>query len=674
MSSGNTTGQDQLIWEIAELLRGGWKQYEYQDVILPLVVLKRLDAMLAGTKPALLEMCERLEKENVDRDPILKKAAGADFYNCSKFDFDKLLDDPAQIAKNFRKYLQGFSPNVQDIFSKFDFDRQLERLSGGNMLYMVVKALNRVDLHPERVSNHDMGAIFENLIRRFNEQSNETAGEHYTPREVIKMMVEVLLSPDSEDLKRENKVKTVYDCACGTGGMLSTAKEHILEAINPKAKIYLFGQELNAVTYAVCKSDMLIKGDNPERIKGGDKDHAKASTLSNDQFADLQFDYLLTNPPFGVDWKKDKEAVEREHEMRAYSGRFGAGLPRISDGQLLFLQHMVSKMRPVSDGGARLAIVFNGSPLFTGDAGSGESEIRRWILEKDWLDAIIALPDQLFFNTGINTYVWVLSNRKQKERKGLVQLVDARTFFEKERKSLGNKRHKISDANRERIRELYDAFEESEYSKIFRTTDFAYRQIIIERPLRLNFQASADRLTRLRTHKLFAEDVESTKKKAKDLDKEAILAALEKFGDKLYRNRETFVTNLEKMFEKAGLKVTTPAMKAVLSELSERDETADICLDANGNPESDSELRDTENVPWGRDVNEYFENEVRPYVPDAWINAEIRDHKDKKTGKVGYEIPFTRYFYRYQAPRDLTAIDADIVKVEDELLKLLKQI
>jgi len=659
----NSTSKAGLIWNIAELLRGSWKQYEYQDVVLPLVVLKRLDSILVDSKPKVLEQYNQF-KGKVDVDPVLKSVTKTGFYNISQYDLKKLLEDPKHIANNLRNYILGFSENIQEIIAKFDFEKQIDRLEGGNLLFLVLKELDKVDLHPKTTDNHDMGYIFEELIRKFAEQSNETAGEHYTPREVIEMMVEVLFSPDKELLKKKHIIKTVYDCACGTGGMLSTSKEHILKTINPDADIYLFGQELNPATYAICKSDMLIKGDDPDRIKGGDKDHSKASTLSNDEFLSDHFDYALTNPPFGVDWKKDKEAVSREAE-RGFAGRFGAGLPRISDGQFLFLQHMISKMRNVSEGGSRIAIVFNGSPLFTGDAGSGESEIRRWILEHDWLETIVALPDQLFYNTGINTYVWFLSNRKVKERKNKVQLIDARQFYEKMRKSLGNKRHVISSKDREHILKLYESNKNSEYSKIFSTTDFAFRQIVIERPLRLNFQVSQERIERLRETASFQKADEKTQK--------IVLGILENFSDKnLFKEREKFLELLEKQFPKKLL--SAQMLKALKDALSERDEAAEVCLDKNGQPEADSELRDSENVPYHQDVMEYFEKEVKPFVSDAWINETVVDLKDGKMGKIGYEIPLTRYFYKYQPPRALEEIESDIEEVENELLELLKKL
>lgn len=574
-----------LIWNIADILRGGWKQHEYQDVILPLLVLKRLDAILADTKPEVLEKYNEY-RGKVEVDPILKKTSGVGFYNISPYDFAKLTEDPSHIAKNFKHYINGYSENIRDIFEKFAFSKQLERLEGGNLLFLILQEFNKVDLHPDSVDNHEMGLIFEELLRKFSEMSNETAGEHYTPRDVIRLMVEVLLSPDSGGLKKPHVIKTIYDPACGTGGMLTIAKDYILKEINPKAEVYLHGQELNAVTYAMAKSDMLIKGEDPELIRGGEKDHTKASTLSNDQFFGKTFDYGLSNPPYGIDWKKDKDAVEKEAK-RGFAGRFGAGTPRISDGQLLFLQHLISKMRPEKDGGSRIGIVHNGSPLFTGDAGSGESEIRRWILEKDYLEAIIALPDQLFYNTGINTYLWFVTNRKSPERKGKVQLIDGRGFYHKMRKSLGEKRKEVDEDGRAKLLKLYTDFKETEHSKVFKTTDFAYRQITIERPL------MAD---------------------------------------------------------------------------------GEIVKDKKGDVMPDKSLRDYENVPWDTDVHEYFKKEVQPYVPDAWIDESVRDHKDNQIGKVGYEIPFTRYFYTYEPPRPLEAIEKDIEQVENELLALLKQL
>ncbi|HAT68558.1 MAG: restriction endonuclease subunit M [Candidatus Yonathbacteria bacterium RIFOXYC2_FULL_47_9] len=660
----NFNQKTSMIWNIADILRGGWKQHEYQDVILPLVVLKRLDSILVDTKAKVLEKHNEYKGKVNDLDPILKRTSGVAFYNISDYDFKTLLGEPALMGKNFKKYIAGYSQNIQDIFEKFEFNNQLERLEGGNLLFHIIQELNKVDLHPKAVDNYAMGHIFEELLRKFSEMSNETAGEHYTPRDVISLMAELLLEPDKADLKRPHVIKKIYDPACGTGGMLTVAKDYILEHINKEADIYLYGQELNSVTYAMAKSDMLIKGENPDLIRGGEKDTTKASTLSNDQFLGEVFDYGISNPPYGVDWKKDKEAVERE-ASRGHAGRFGAGLPRISDGQLLFLEHLVSKMKPEKDGGSRIAIVHNGSPLFTGDAGSGESEIRRWLLEKDLLEAIVALPDQLFYNTGINTYLWFISNRKPKERKGKVQLIDGRTFFKKTRKSLGSKRHEIDTESKKKIFDLYTKYEESEYSKVFNTTEFAYRQIQVERPLRLSFQVSDAHIEIFKTQKAV--------EKLNDKEREAILAYLASFPNKeLFKNQAKFLEVFDSHFKE--LKMKAPIKKAILDALSERSEDADVCLDASGKPEADSELRDHENVPWGIDVNEYLSKEVKPYVSDAWINESVCDAKDGKVGIVGYEIPFTRYFYKYEAPRSLEAIETDIEKVENELLVLLKQL
>lgn len=476
----NPKNQAGLIWNIADILRGGWKQHEYQDVILPLVVLKRLDSVLAKTKQNVMQTHNQMHGKVSDDSlvPFLEQAAGYKFYNTSPYDFKKLLDDSEGIYANFINYLDGYSPNVRDIVEKFDFAKQLNKLKGGKILHLIIKELDKVNLSPETVSNHDMGYIFEELIRKFNEQSNETAGEHYTPREVIRLMVRLLLEPDAKRIKGESKILEIYDPACGTGGMLTIGKEYIREQINPDATVYLYGQELNPQTYAIAKSDMLIKGEDANRIKGGSGEHSEDSTLSNDQFYDKQFDYVIANPPYGVDWKKDKDAVEAE-AARGSAGRFPAGTPAVSDGQMLFLQHMVSKLRPVRDGGGRVAVVHNGSPLFTGAAGSGPSEIRRWILENDYLEAIIALPTNMFYNTGIATYIWVLTNRKSTERKGKVQLIDASNIFHKLRKNLGDKNKELTAEDIDKIFGLFDKFTQSKKSKIFATTEFGYTQVTV---------------------------------------------------------------------------------------------------------------------------------------------------------------------------------------------------
>lgn len=682
----NFSQQTSLIWNIADILRGGWKQYEYQDVILPLVVIKRLDSILTDTKPKVLESYDQWHGKIQDLDPILRKASGVAFYNVSPYDLKKLAEDPRNIAKNFKKYLNDFSPNIRDIIEKFNFNEQIDRLEGGDLLYYILGELNKVDLHPSRVNNHQMGYIFEELLRKFSEMSNETAGEHYTPRDVIEVMVEILLEPDKEAINKPHVIKTIYDPACGTGGMLTVAKDYILNNIKNDAQIYLYGQELNSVTYAVAKSDMLIKGENPDLIRGGEKDHSKASTLANDQFYGEVFDYALSNPPYGVDWKKDKEVVTRE-ATRGYAGRFGAGLPRISDGQLLFTQHLVSKMKPASDGGSRIAVVHNGSPLFTGDAGSGESEIRRWLLEKDLLEAIVALPDQLFYNTGINTYLWFLTNKKSKERQGKVQLIDARDFFKKARKSLGQKRKDIDEEAKKKIFKLYTDFKENKYSKIFATTDFAYRQITIERPLRLSLTVT-DRVADIARPSAGDSMVASFNRGnifgiKSDFRAERSYFMLEALKGKTFLSRDGFTDAFMAQGKKLGFFIdyTKKEQEAVakitallFKHFGTQNDNAEVALDKDGKPEPDNSLKDFENVPWGTDVNVYFDTEVKPYVPDAWINESVVDHKDGKVGVVGYEIPFTRYFYEYVPPRALEAIEQDIESVENELLTLLKQL
>lgn len=614
-----------FIWSVADLLRGDYKQSDYGKVILPFTVLRRLDCVLAPTKQAVLKRLEELRAKNIQHvAPVLQRAAGQKFYNISRYDFQSLLADPNNIAANLMNYIQGFSDDARDIMNYFSFADQIRRLDEANLLYQIVEKFASIDLHPDRIDNMTMGYIFEELIRRFAEQSNETAGEHFTPREVIKLMVYLLFNEDEHtDLHKKGIIRTLYDPACGTGGMLSVAEE-VLHSMNPHAQLKVFGQELNPESYAICKADMLLKGQDPSRIKFG-------NSFTNDQLKDEKFDYMLSNPPFGVEWKKVEKEIRKEHEELGYSGRFGAGLPRISDGSLLFLQHMISKMKPVSEGGSRLAIVFNGSPLFTGGAGSGESNIRRWIIENDWLEAIVALPDQLFYNTGISTYIWVVTNRKSARRKGKIQLINAVSFFQKMRKSLGEKRNELSDNHIEVIARLHREFAEGKFSKIFDNEDFGYRRITIERPLRLNFQVSDERIELLQEQSAFKNLVKSRKKgeaaiaeiQAGKRRQQEILAVLQSLrSDKLYKNRDEFVKVLKQAFKAAGQPLKASILKAILAALSERDETADICTDSKGNPEPDPELRDYENVPLKEDIHEYFEREVKPFVPDAWIDEE----------------------------------------------------
>ncbi|MFP7673495.1 N-6 DNA methylase [Marivita sp. S0852] len=659
-----------FVWSIAEILRGDFKQSEYGKVMLPFVVLRRLDCLLQDSKQAVLEAGKSLP-ENADdatRDMILFGAVGGNVkvYNLSRFTFESLKgQDPGQLHQNLIDYITKFSPNVRDIFlDKFRFTDQLKRLKDGGILWNVFERFCEVDLHPDTVSNLEMGYLFEELIRRFSEMSNETAGEHFTPREVIRLIVDLLIANDDAKLTGRGIIRQVYDPACGTGGMLALTEEALKE-FNPSIRVELFGQELNDESFGICKSDMLVTGHDPEQIAFG-------NTLTQDAHAGKKFHYMLSNPPYGVDWKKYQEPIKAEAENMGMGGRFGAGTPRISDGQLLFLQHMISKMRDDEDG-SRIGIVMNGSPLFTGGAQSGESEIRRWMLENDWVEAVVALPTDLFYNTGIQTYVWLLTNRKPKHRQGKVQLIDAsgERFWSSMRKSLGSKRREITDEARAEIVRLYADFLNGEsgqddVSKIFETTDFGYREIRVERPLKLNFQVSDERLARLSDYKPYT--------KLEKADQNNIEAALSAIGDQLFTNRDAFEKALSKALKATGLKIGAPIRKAILAALSERDEDADICTDKNGRPEPDTELRDHELVPLSEDWHDYMEREVLPFVPDAWVDQSHTDARDKQVGRVGYEINFNRYFYYYVPPRPLEEIDAELKALEAEIAGLLKEV
>jgi len=682
-----------FIWSICNLLRGPYKRNEYRKVILPLTVLRRFDCILEPTKARVLEEFDKLKgkSENIVN-AQLRTITGVPFYNLSKLNFKKLLDDPNQIAPNLNSYINAFSPNVRQIFEKFDFGIQVNKMNEKNLLFNVIKkfASDEIDLSPANIDEMQMGYVFEELIRIGAEQSNEEAGEHFTPREVIKLMVNLLLSPET-DLRKSHVVKTIYDPACGTGGMLSVAESYIRN-LNSDAQPHLFGQDWNDEAYGICRADMLIKGEDSDNIKPD-------CTFEKDGFPKEKFDYMLANPPFGVEWKQQQKTIENENQTLGYDGRFGAGLPRINDGSLLFLQHMISKMRSSEEGGSRISIVFNGSPLFTGDAGSGESNIRQWIIENDWLEAIVALPNQLFYNTGISTYIWIVTNRKEQRRRGKIQLIDAREYFVKMRKSLGNKRNQIGDGEEGRpdqiaeISKIYGNYQHDEtraveteginkqviVSKIFDNNDFGYNKISVERPLRLNFQASAERITRLDGIKAFIKIAGSDKKNEAIRQQEIqtglkrqeaikiMLADLAKATrEALFKDRLAFLKELKSIDQKSGVRLSAPELKAVLEALSEKDETAEICRDAKGRPEPDSDLRDTENVPLQENIDEYFKREVLPHVPDAWI-----DHT--KT-KVGYEIPLNRHFYRYEPPRSLVTIEADIKGLEQEIMILLAEV
>jgi type I restriction enzyme M protein len=685
-----------FIWSICNLLRGPYKRNEYRKVILPLTVLRRFDCLLTSTKAKVLEEYPRIKgkPENVVRS-LLQKVSKRPFYNLSKLDFAKLLDDPNQLAPNLNGYISKFSPNVRGIMERFAFDQQIARMAEKNLLYEVIKAFAKIDLSSEHVDNVQMGYVFEELIRIGAEQANEEAGEHFTPREVIKLMVNLLLSPE-KDLRRSHVVKTIYDPACGTGGMLSVSEKYIRD-LNSDANPHLYGQDWNDESWAVCQSDMLIKGEDAKIVL--DDTFTKDAFDRDDKGKKITFDYMLANPPFGVEWKQQAGYIEKEHATLGYDGRFGAGLPRINDGSLLFLQHMLSKMQAPKDGGSRIGIVFNGSPLFTGDAGSGESNIRQWIIENDWLEAIVALPDQLFYNTGISTYIWVLTNRKERQRKGKVQLIDARQFYVKMKKSLGNKRNKIGDKDEgetDQIGEITRIFgdyrdgDTREFvvdgkkkalpvTKVFDNADFGFHKITVERPLRLNFQASAGRIARLEEETAFANFASSGKKneaarrediavgKARQQVIRELLGTLAKQSkEKLYKDRETFLADLRVLDRKRGVHLSAGELKAVLSAFGERDETAEICRDGKGKPEPDPDLRDTESVPLKESIEAYFKREVLPHVPDAWI--------DKSKTKVGYEIPLNRHFYRYEPPRQLEEIEKDIQVLETEIVAMLKEI
>ena len=635
-----------FIWSVADLLRGPYKPAQYGKVVLPLTVLRRLDCVLEPTKAEVLARYESLKSGPLgNTEPVLNHVAKQAFHNTSRLDFPKLTDDPNNIAPNLQQYIAGFSSRAREIIEYFGFEAEIEKLDKADRLYLVVKKFAEIDLHPDAVSNVEMGYIFEELVRKFSEAANETAGDHFTPREVIRLMVNLLFEPDSEALTMPGIVRTLCDPACGTGGMLSVAEDYLRE-LNPQARLECYGQEYNPESYAICGSDLMMKGQNLENIAFGD-------SFTADGHAGARFDYLLANPPFGVEWKPQERFIRDEAETLGYDGRFGAGLPRINDGSFLFLQHMIAKMKPE---GSRLAIVFNGSPLFTGDAGSGESNIRRWVIENDWLEAVVALPDQLFYNTGISTYFWIVTNRKRPERQGKVQLIDATGFSQKMRKSLGNKRNELSDEQIAEITRIYGEFAEGEHCKIFANQSFGYRKITVERPLRLNFQASEKRLGRLQTEKVW--------QKVKDQD--AGSAMLRAMPGELFTDRPAFEAALKVVARASGLKLNAPLKKAILAALSESDGAAAICLDAKSNPEPDADLRDTESVPLDEDIDEYVTREVSPYVPDAWID-------DSKT-KIGYEINFNRYFYEYVPPRPLGEIEADIRTLERDIMQMLGDI
>lgn len=669
----NFTEKANFIWSIADILRDSFRRSKYQDVILPLTVLRRVDCVLEPTKIEVLKEYNKFKGKIQNLDPLLCKASGYVFYNISPYSFESLLNDPHNIASNLQAYINSFSENMREVLEKFDFRNTIAKLEESGLLFLVIERFKNINLHPDNVDNHEMGTIFEELIRRFNEALDENPGEHFTPREIVLLMVDLLVRAENGKLTNDYKVIKVADPACGSGGMLTIAKERLLER-NPTLQVHIFGQEINPETFAICKSDLYMKS-----VDGKDAENiAFGSSLSHDAFPQERFDFQLANPPYGKEWKMDENEVRAEAEKP--NGRFIAGLPRISDGQMLFLQHMLSRMNPVEAGGGRVAIVMNGSPLFTGDAGSGESEIRRWIMENDWLETIIALPEQMFYNTGIATYIWVLNNHKKENRCGKVQLIDATGIWTSLRKSLGNKRREITSAQIDEIFQLVACFEENVQSKIFVSTDFGFRKVTIERPLRLDFQTSPERVARLQDQPAFLGLAQSKKKdpKERQTDEEMgrekqslLLKMIQAMPTTIFMNRVQFENELEASCKKLSIKLDASIRKAILSALSERNEEAEVCLDKDGQPEADSDLRDTENVPLLEDINEYFDREVKPHVPDAWINTSMIDLIDGKVGKVGYEINFNRFFYVYQPPRPLEEIESEIKQLQKEINQLL---
>ncbi|HFD87710.1 MAG TPA: SAM-dependent DNA methyltransferase [Gammaproteobacteria bacterium] len=659
-----------FIWSVADLLRGDFKQSQYGRIILPFTLLRRLECVLAPTRAKVLAEYEKRKDSDLPLDAFLKKAAKLPFYNTSPMDLSSLGE--TQILDNLDTYIRSFSPDAREIFEHFGFHEFLEKLDEANLLYMVMQKFASMDLSPKTLDNHHMGLVFEELIRRFAESSNETAGEHFTPRDIVHLTT-ALLFTEQQDKIGPGKIVTVYDPTAGTGGFLSEGEEYI-HSISEQARVTVFGQELNPESYAICKGDMLIKGHEIQNIKLG-------NTLSDDQLAGEQFDFMLSNPPFGVDWKKVQKTVQDEHRHKGFAGRFGPGLPRVSDGSLLFLMHLMSKMRDVQEstsaaqgrkpkavdpkqGGARIGIILNGSPLFTGGAGSGESEIRRYILENDLLEAIVALPTDMFYNTGIATYVWILSNHKEKERKGKVQLINATDLGEKMRKSLGSKRKYLTEDSIDAIVRLYGEFTEGETCKLFDTTAFGYRRITVERPLQLAFYPRDEiRLQALQADKAWARLDEKLQ--------QSILDALPQFEEEKVLSRDTFKHWLKVHMD--GEQLPAATFKLLQKHLGEHDEEAEICT-TRGRPEPNPDLRDHENVPLGEDIYEYFKREVLPHVPDAWIDEAKKDEKDGLVGIVGYEIPFNRHFYKYVPPRQLEEIDADLDKVSREIMTLLQEI
>ncbi|HCZ9305791.1 TPA: type I restriction-modification system subunit M [Vibrio parahaemolyticus] len=689
MTNNNFSSTAAFLWSVADLLRGDFKQSQYGRIILPFTLLRRLECVLEATKEQVLDKYESVKAMPFEaQEKVLTHTAQFSFYNTSKMDLNKLGE--TGVARNLENYIQSFSPNAREIFEHFDFFNTIDKLEEADLLYKVAKRFASTDLHPNVINNYGMGLVFEELIRRFAESSNESAGEHFTPRDLVRLTTSLVFSHDDELLTQSGLVRSIYDPTAGTGGFLSSGMEYVLE-LNERASLSAFGQELNPESYAICKADMLIKGQKVDNIKLG-------NTLSNDQLRTDKFDYMLSNPPFGVDWKKIQKSIVDEHNEKGFEGRFGAGLPRVSDGSLLFLMHLISKMRPLTvedkakGTASRIGIILNGSPLFTGGAGSGESEIRRYILEHDLLEAIIALPTDMFYNTGIATYIWILSNNKAPNRKGKVQLINAskerpknggrgrsgggestdeieHVFYAAMRKSLGSKRRELTEDGIETIVKTYGQFVENEFSKIFDYQEFGYRRITVERPLKLAiYPKDETRLEALKADKAWS--------KIDDSVQEAILNALAQFEEEKLLSRDQFLKTLTKNL--AGTKLSATQQKLIVKYLGEHDDDAETCLVKSGKdkgkPEANPDLRDNENVPLTETVAEYFAREVLPHVPDAWIDESKIDELDGQVGIVGYEIPFNRHFYVYEPPRKLEEIDADLDAVSAEIMQLLQEV
>ncbi|KMW24781.1 MAG: class I SAM-dependent DNA methyltransferase [Clostridiales bacterium] len=673
MNTDNNFNHVAFLWNIAESLRGTYKEEDYRKVMLPMIVVRRFDCLLDDYDREIIKsvykeydfLPEEEKDEIVIADLKENHNINLQFYNVSDFTWKKLLDDSENIKSNFEEYLNGFSNNVKEIIGKFKFKDEINQLDKKDKLFAVLSKMYEVDLHINAVSNNKMGYIYEEMLRRFTE--NSAAGEQYTPREVIRLCMEMLFMGKEHFLTEEGKVISIGDFCCGTGGMLSIGEEYV-EKINPSAIVNVYGQELLDESFAICQADMLMKGQNPDNIRLG-------NTLTQDRFKNEHMRFLISNPPFGVTWKDEEKIVKEESDL-GFDGRFGAGTPRVSDGSLLFLQNMISKMYDDEEG-SRIAIIFNGSPLFTGDAGSGESNIRKWIIENDLLEGIIGLPTDMFYNTGIATYIWVLTNRKEEKRKGKIQLVNATNYYQNMRKSLGNKRKEITEEQIQEIKELYVNFAENENSKIFDNSDFGYRKITIDRPLKLSFVVNNEKIENVKNTTQFInlavskkkdEQVKAEEERLGREKQEKLVKLLENFdSEKEYLSRDEFVKELKAKSKEFGITLAAGLIKAIVGAIGERNENAEVCRDSKGNVESDSTLRDTESIVLKDDVYEYFEKEVKPHVSDAYMD-------ESTFGNVGYEIPFTRHFYKYEELRPFADIMNEVEELESEIALEIRKV